>query len=234
MCGLSLDQALPLRSARAWLAGWKRVNSKSISEMISLARSKVAKLGADEVGKHGFFMLDTPWEDWLFSLAEVHFTKPGCSAQGFWHEPPHSDGGGSVLHLSLTYFGRRDTRFSLAPGAGPDVFVHSHPGYVYFGAFTGSRHQVVHCAAPPHELLRAGPEELAVTIQSRTALFPYFRGRNRETTPNPAPVFHSLAWAFSAALANLPWRLPSVAVVLEEFARLPGGQVRGRDEEDEA
>ena len=221
MCGLVLNEAVPLKTVRAWLAAWKRCNHATIETMVGLARSKVTALGAgaDGYGDNGEHMLETSWQDWLFTPCEVQVTRPWQADTGYWQEPAHNDGGGSVLHLSITYFGRRDTRFSLA-SADPDIFVHSYPGVVYFGAFTGARHQVIHSPAPEDELLRAGDERLAVSVQCRTALFPYYRARNRETTPNPVAVFRALAWAFTAALETLPWHLPDASLVAEELATL--------------
>jgi len=223
MCGLVLSNPLPLKTARAWLAAFKRANTDTIEKMVALARSRVAALGEDTYGENGRHMLETPWQDWLWTAGEAQITQPGTAAAGYWQEPAHNDGGASILHLSLTYFGRRDTRFSLA-SAGPDAFVHSHPGFVYFGAFTGARHQVIHCHAPPDEMLHAGPYELAVSVQVRTALFPHFRARNRETTPNPVPVFLGLAWAFTAALETLPWEMPALRLVQEELAQLAASE----------
>ena len=62
----------------------------------------------------------------------------------------------------------------------------------------------------------------SVAVMFRTALFPKCRSRLRDTTPSPPELLHCLAEVFRTALAELPWRMPSLAEcegVLEASAR---------------
>ena len=62
------------------------------------------------------------------------------TAPGYWEEELHLDGGGSVLHMGVTYFGRRVVR-NEQNGEGPDVLLQNVPGTVYLGELTGPWHQ---------------------------------------------------------------------------------------------
>jgi hypothetical protein len=91
---------------------------------------------------------------------------------------------------------------------------------VYLGQLTGCRHQVLHRAADPAELLwdrRLG--DLSVSVMMRCALFGHNRARLRGTTPSPIPFFHILAEVFSSEMASASWRLPSMDECLRAYGR---------------
>ena len=54
----------------------------------------------------------------------------------------------------------------------------------------------------------------SVAVMFRTALFPKCRSRLRDTTPSPPELLQTLAEVFRRALADLPWRMPSLAECL--------------------
>jgi len=51
----------------------------------------------------------------------------------------------------------------------------------------------------------------------RTALFPHFRARLKNVTPNPKEVFHALAMSFREALATKCLVLPTLEEVLAQY-----------------
>ena len=102
------------------------------------------------------------------------------------------------------------------------------------GLISGARKPKVH-----HQATRSGdslwePDNTAfysVAIMFRTALFPKCRARLRDTTPSPPELLQCLAEVFRRALADLPWRMPSLAecvAVLEASVRAqpPPGSLR--------
>lgn len=84
-----------------------------------------------------------------------------------------------------------------------------------------------------HQNTRYHPEALwpstelhlhSVSVMFRTALFPAGRGRLRGTTPNPPEFFRCIAEAFREALAELPWRMPSLEECLALQEATPVGE----------
>ena len=116
-------------------------------------------------------------------------------------------GGASILHMGVTFYGRRTLRCfkgSADPGEVEFSFV---PGSVYLWTGTGAEHQVRH--QPPR-----GPREVhlghSVTCMLRTTLFPYERSRTMRGVPNPPELFYALASSFMGSLRDECWRLPTL------------------------
>jgi hypothetical protein len=141
---------------------------------------------------------------------ELCFTSGGSTTDGFWEEPKHQDGGMSVLHLGMTLGGNRTLRCWQTDEL-PDILLHNAPGNVYLGQLTGCEHQVTHEPSEPWELMEVTDlGSCGCTIMCRTALFPHFKARGRNTTPNPPGVFFALARAFASSLRNYQFSLPSL------------------------
>ena len=87
-----------------------------------------------------------------------------------------------------------------------------------------------------HQAARSGdslwePDNSAfysVAIMFRAALFAKCRSRLRDTSPSPPELLQCLAEVFRRALAEFPWRMPSLAEcegVLEASARADSAEV---------
>ena len=211
MCALSLASLLPLPRLRAWRAAFLAVNQAAFEAMQASAHAAIQRLGHETRGKNGENFLEQNFGQRFASCAELVFVEPGNADEGFWAEPEHQDGGGSVMHMGITLYGRRGLVCRQGSDL-PDVFVSNVPGTVYLGQLTGPRHQVTHEATLPGELLEVpGLGSCGVSVMLRTALFPHNRARLRNTTPSPLPVFEALARCFRDGLAARPLRLPSLA-----------------------
>jgi hypothetical protein len=220
MCGLSLQKPLPSRRVVAWHQAFMACNMESLMSLQGCARAMVSKLGPDNLSANGEHFMATPLEEWFVTCGELCFTKGGSSSDGFWEEPKHQDGGMSVLHLGLTLAGNRTLRCWQTENL-PDIVLHNAPGTVYLGQLTGCEHQVTHEASEPWELLEvAGLGSCSCTVMCRTALFPHYRARGRNTTPNPLGVFLALARAFASSLRHYKFSLPSLEACEEMEATL--------------
>ena len=119
------------------------------------------------------------------------------------------DGGGSVLHMGVTLYGRRDLVLEEPDGA--KHVLENSPGLVYVGTLTGPEHQVLHKYSRPDELLDLpGLGPCSVTVMCRTSLFPYNRSRIRGTTPSPKQFFETLTASFQDSLLRQMFRLPTL------------------------
>eukprot|EP00969_Alexandrium_andersonii_P105761 4665204-Alexandrium_andersonii.AAC.1 len=66
--------------------------------------------------------MQTHAQDWLFTKGVVQFMRPGTR-----QDPPHFDGGASLLLVTVALFGRRRVRCFQAEGR-PDVALACDPG----------------------------------------------------------------------------------------------------------
>ena len=160
-----------------------------------------------------------------------------------WHEPRHNDGAGSVFHMSLTLFGRRDVHLEQGPGsdadaksaadarqwpaaqaAGPaspdDALIACTPGTLYLGMLTGPTHQVHHRRPDPDECWQG---KWAVTVQFRTGLFHGRADRLRNANLGNE-FFVNAQQAFRTAFADpaIPWHLPTLEERQAECAQAEG------------
>lgn len=214
MCGLSLSKLMPLPRLQAWRAALLAVNERAFEALEASAKAAVQRLSPEDRGTNGEHFLQLSFHQWFAACGELVFVNPGNVEEGFWAEPEHQDGGGSVMHMGITLYGRRGLVCCQGPGL-PDVSIPNAPGTVYLGQLTGPRHQVTHEAALPCELLEVpGLGPCGVNVMMRTALFPFNRARLRNTTPSPAPFFESLTRCLRDGLAAKRLRLPT----LEECA----------------
>ena len=218
MCGLTLNDALPLPRLRAWRHAFLAVNSVAFAAMQASAQEALRRLSEEDRGRNGDDFLAASVEEWCISCGELAFSYPGSQADGFWAEPEHMDGGASVLHLTMTLYGRR--RLECRSGCGlPDVVLENTPGTVYIGQLTGPLHQVLHQQALESELLEVpGLGRLACTVMMRTSLFAHNRSRLRSHTPSPRACFEALARCFREGLASEAFRLPTLVECQEHMA----------------
>ena len=126
-------------------------------------------------------------------------------------------------------YGERDVRCEQGSGL-PDVVLENRPGTLYFGSMTGPKHQVHHRQSgtplwqdPRPEGERPQPESggsglYAVTVQARTGMFPHCRSHLRDTTPAPWDGFEAIVTNIREGLARMPFRLPTMAEVLQAEA----------------
>ena len=109
-CGLSVKEDLLLQRVTAWRNAFFKANTVLFGRLWSDAQVRLSGFCASALGDNGAHVLRHSVERQIFSVGEIHVTEPGDSARGFWDEPRHQDGARSILHLSLTLFGRRDVR----------------------------------------------------------------------------------------------------------------------------
>ena len=125
------------------------------------------------------------------------------------------DGAASIMHLSVTLFGRR-TLHCWEGQAGSER--HSWglvPGSVYVSTLTGPLHQAEHShPMAPDETFQG----YSLTVNMRCCLFPHDRSRNMKAAPAPRAVFAGLVQAFRASLCEDRWALPSLADCLRHQA----------------
>ena len=85
---------------------------------------------------------DEDYNAWMLSVAEAHVTLRQENAP--LQEALHHDGAASLLHLGLTFFGRRTVTFlqepvaesvarELTPTIAADVVMPCEPGHIYLG-----------------------------------------------------------------------------------------------------
>ena len=225
MCCLSLAEPLPLQRFEAWAKAFRVVNADALAALSARSLRAVRGLEDTELGENGRDFVGTPLLEWFATCGELCIsaalnkdvaTSPNIAAT-CWSEPPHQDGGASVLHMGVTLFGRRKLVCHQGSDLPPVELVCS-PGSVYLGVLTGPEHQVHHLAPLPGELLResgvaTGPEfhgGLSVTVMCRTSLFAHNQARLRNVTPSPQGFFFAIAESFRASLATLPFRLPEL------------------------
>jgi len=154
------------------------------------------------------------WQSWVLTCGELQVARVAVADL---NEPLHNDGSMSVLHMSLTLWGRRDVR-NMQDAARPEVFAHCVPGTCYVGNMTGPTHQVHHSLAPAHELLQVDGQPCSMTVQFRTALFPHYQSRKRDSTASPKHLFFTLATCFTECLQHGRFRLPTLAECKAEVA----------------
>ena len=218
MCGLMLNDALPLPRLRAWRRAFLAVNSVAFAAMQALAQDALHRFAVEDRGRNGDDFLAASVEEWCASCGELAFVEPGSQEEGFWAEPEHLDGGASILHLGMTLYGRRLLECRTGGGL-PDVVLENTPGTVYIGQLTGPLHQVLHQRALESELLEVpGLGRLACTVMMRSSLFAHNRSRLRGTTPSPRAVFEALARCFREGLASEAFRLPTLVECQEQMA----------------
>ncbi len=227
MCNLSLASPLPLERFGAWAAAFRAVNADSLAELESQAKRAVSRMNPKEIGDNGQHFVDTPLLEWFATCGELCLSAPvGSDVATCWSEPEHCDGGASIVHMGVTWFGRRELVCQQGSDL-PPITLTCLPGSVYVGGLTGPVHQVHHQVPRAGESLRGsgvatGPgfdEGLSVTIMCRTALFPHNQARLRNTTPSPPCVFYALAESFRSSFAALPFRLPTLPEILQAAER---------------
>ena len=249
MCGQKLARSFPLPRATDVIMAFVTVNKPLFADIFARARAQLRRMGeglTTHVNIKQF--LEEPFERMLFTSGELHVAEPGDRERGFWEEACHKDGAGSLLHLSLTVFGRRDVRCEQSSDASDsaglsDVLISCRPGTLYFGAMTGPKHQVRHTEAAPHELWKdprreeerstavtGGPGVYAVTIQARTGLFAHCRAHQRDTSPAPWEGFKVIVENIRQGIARMPFRLPTMEQVDSEAAKRPRGRRVSSDE----
>lgn len=218
MCGLSLARPLPLARMEAWLRAFRLANGPQFASLQAQAVADLRCMAPLELGENGSHFLATPFSEWFATCGELCITAATNSGgTTHWSEPEHLDGGGSIVHMGITLFGRRQLVCHQGTGS-PDVALLCKPGSVYMGGLTGPLHQVHHVAPLPGEILKGSglatsPEfddGLSVTVMLRTSLFPHCRSRLRNTTPAPVAMFAKLAESIRCSFAQLTFCLPTL------------------------
>ena len=225
MCGLKLRNHTPLPRVEHFFDALFAVNRPAFEDIAARSRVHTRRIDDETLGRNGAHFKELKADMWPFKNHELHVMEPGDDKRGWWREKWHNDGAGSILHASLTHYGRRDVACDVGDGSSRTVVIPCEPGTIYFGQMTGPRHQVHHRQCREFELLpdtrggdadkpKSGGDAFAITVQARTSLFPYNRARQRDTTPNPWCVFEILARELCEGLSRHTFRLPTMAEIL--------------------
>ena len=185
MCALSLERPLPCPRLQAWKEAFINVNSTVWTRMDGEAKAEASRRVYDNTSNPNLVhFLQTPWRQWFASAAELCLSNPGNDDDGHWVEPKHQDGGGSVVHMGLTLYGRRrvlcwehgqleeasgkikeasgqasgkasgQASVDGEPSGQAIIKMNNVPGTVYLGCLTGPWHQVCHQRCRNDELLQ--------------------------------------------------------------------------------
>ena len=232
----TLDTPLPLKRVSAFLEAFLVKNKVSLSFIHSrLKKVFLQKRPGEDDKRHGNVTRFQDLWTWLLRAAEIHVTEPfwspagtqdiACasgSRQEFLHEARHNDGSSSILHASLTLFGRRDVHLeqsydkpdlkkprAFEAGELDDFVVVNEPGTFYCGQVTGLTHQVHHRSAMTDELWRG---RYSVTVQFRTTLFYNRMERNmRFHTCDPPKLWDTFCEQFPRLWSEADLALPTLA-----------------------
>ena len=211
--GLDTKSWLPTPHVLAWMRAWKTINGESLAKLTEAVRKSLRYAYGEgiDLGENGDHFMRTPVWQWVFTVGQVHLFK----AAGSLEEQPHFDGGASVLHMGMTFFGRRRVRMYEADEKGPYSDALQLLGSVYVGVLTGAKHQVLHEQARHAEELQG---DHAITAMMRCSLFPAPRSRLMAHVPFPSEMFMVLAESMAENLLDLSWRLPTLADCLAAYA----------------
>ena len=110
MCGLSLKEDLLLPRVAAWRLAFMQANRAALADMWADAQGRLRALKSGELKQNGMHFMQHSMDAQFLTCGEVHVVEPGSASAGFWDEVRHRDGAGSVTHLSMTIYGRRDVR----------------------------------------------------------------------------------------------------------------------------
>ena len=232
----TLDTPLPIKRVSAFLEAFLVKNRHQLSFIHSrLKHVFLQKKPGEDDKQHGNFTRFLDLWTWLLRAAEIHVTEPFWSPAGaqdsacapgsrkeFLHEARHNDGSSSILHASLTLFGRRDVHLEQShekpdlkkPRAFKaeelhDFVVVNEPGTFYCGQVTGLTHQVHHRSAMTGELWR---ERYSVTVQFRTTLFYNRLERQMKfVTCDPPKLWETFCEQFPRLWSEADLVLPTLA-----------------------
>ena len=125
-------------------------------------------------------------------------------------DPPHFDGGASLLHSGLTLYGSRD--LALLYPDGEVELLAQMPGKYYIGNLCAIKHEVRHHDPRGQNLLKG--HEIAVMF--RTDCFRGSRARKLVGKPAPIHIYDTVNEVVATALARDPFHLPTYAEVMAE------------------
>ena len=205
---MRLDRPLPLKRVSAFLEAFLVKNKSALTAIHKTLRETFQqKRPGEDDRKHGNVKRFEHLWYWFLRAAEIHVTEPFWQTRGpqedsacapgsrteFFHEPRHNDGSSSILHASLTLYGKRDVHFEQSAEIPvpteprefrteqlDDFVVVNQPGTFYCGQVSrGTPDRLANPPKPPNELkTRMGrfPEKFVCVAKKR---FP------RRTCPPP-------------------------------------------------
>ena len=210
MNGLCVLEFHVVKRFRYWREAFVFKNLAALQHLHRGAAKFASRLKPAELGDNGKHFLRIDVATWFASCCELHVSNGSQGGLEPFKETRHNDGGASVLHLGITLHGRRVCVCEQGDGL-PNVHISNGPGTVYLGQLTGPTHQVLHQHCSPHELLDfPSVGQLSVTAMIRTSLFPYYKARLLNTTPNPPAFFFGLVDSFQRGLRQLVFTLPTL------------------------
>ena len=129
--------------------------------------------------------------DTCLAYAVIQVMQPSVRS-----DPPHCDGGASLLHAGLTLYGRRNLALFYPDGS--SEIREQTPGLYYTGNLCAIRHEVRHNAPADQQLLHG--HEIAVMF--RTDCFRGSRARRTQGKPTPIHIFDAVNEVVAKALAR--------------------------------
>jgi len=110
-----LEGALVAPRMQGWAGAFKAKNAKAFEALQKDLRKELRCLQAQkvELGRNGLDLMDGDPSGWAFDLGMVQLMRPGDRI-----DPPHFDGGASLLMMAITLWGTRHTHLIQAAEEG--------------------------------------------------------------------------------------------------------------------
>ena len=201
------DCSKPSRAGRvaAFARAFINANKAWLDELTAAIRAKLAFFPQEALGENGRHFMDNSLATNAWAYATIQVMKPGER-----EDPPHFDGGASLLHAGLTIWGKRGMDVQLQPEA-EWRRLHQKPGSFYVGNLCAAWHKATHF--PPADAkplwVEDGLEGVHVAVMLRSNVFSAARARTMKTTPRPAEVYEVANSAVAQHLATKGLHLPT-------------------------
>ena len=197
---------------RQFAMALKRRNKAWLQSLTSRIRVEIYKHGLPEefLQTNGKTFLEEDLADNAFAYASTQIVRVGEREDGW-----HTDGGCSLLHISLTGCGEREVSVSLEEQG--CISLPQRPGSIYLGNMCALNHNVVHNARSPGcygEGTDEGPVQ--ITVMLRSDVFRAARARKKNATPGPKELFRIVNTETAKHLAEESFTLPTLSAVLAE------------------
>ena len=210
------DCSKPSRAGRvaAFTRAFTNANKAWLDELTAAIRAKLACFPQEALGENGRHFVDNSLATNAWAYATIQVMKPSER-----EDPPHFDGGASLLHAGLTIWGKRGMDVQLQPEA-EWRRLHQKPGSFYVGNLCAAWHKVSHF--PPEDAkplwVEDGFEGVRVAVMLRTNVFSAARARTMNGQPSPAEVYQVVNTAVAQHLATKGLHLPTFSACVAAAA----------------
>ena len=214
----NMDMSTPFPATRvsAWTRCFLRHNRNWLVQLTEDVRNALRQQSNEDLRSNGAHFFSTCFSDTALTYGVLQVMKPSER-----YDPPHFDGGASLLHGGLTIFGSRHLECKVAASAaGVEEWqvLPQRPGSFYVGNLCAPYHRVRHFEQPGPLCAAAG--DVHVTVMLRTDVFRAERSRATKFKPKPEEVFDIVNGIVASALSEQPLVFPDFASCLGEHLRL--------------